>query len=486
MTTRDDVAFDLSRSPRIAQIAAPSIEMIMQDYVDTTRPFESSFEAMSHPFLMSASGKEDLGGGTLVSITVEEQDLKLSFQARTTAAQTGTVTTGSGPPDVNDEQTFIDTSATFITNNVTRGSLVINFTDMSVADVAEVVSETELITVALVNGTDDDYDIGDAYQVYNIVQVKTTGGNLVAVDAVDVTFPAILPTAFTQVLQTTASSGTIQELTEIRFATYQNAAWVDVTTSNTGTTYPNGTPLQPVNNFPDAKLIADALGLIEIRVIGDATLDTGDNLAGFEVIGDNTENSTITINTGADVSGSMFTDCTITGVLDGDAVITAARIQPPLSFVEGSLRKCLIEAGTITLGGSSDVNILDCWSGVAGLSTPIIDFGGSGRDLLMRNWSGGVQIDNKTGADNVSIDLTSGQVTLDSTVTAGTIVLRGVGDLTDNSSGATVNINALVNKDTIAAANWDALTDDHSVVGSFGQFIKTRLLTVSKFFGMQR
>jgi len=94
MTTRTDVDYDLTRSPRIAEIASPSIEMVMQDYVDTTRVEESTFKAMSHTFLMNASGKEDLGGGTIVAITVAEQDLKLAFQARTTTAQTGTVTTG--------------------------------------------------------------------------------------------------------------------------------------------------------------------------------------------------------------------------------------------------------------------------------------------------------------------------------------------------------------------------------------------------------
>ncbi len=486
MTTRSDVDYDIARSPRIATVAAPSIEMVMQDYVDTTRPFESSFEAMSQPFLMQASGKEDLGGGTLVAITVEEQDLKLAFEARTTTAQAGTATTASGVPDVNNEYRLIDTAATFIANSITRGSLVINYTDTSVADVVEVISETELVMVALVNGIDNEFDIGDVYDIYNIIQVKTVGGNLVAVDSGDVSFPAILPTAFTQVIQTSSSSGTIQELTEVRYSTYQNSVWVDTTTTNTGTVYPNGTPLQPLNNFPDAKIVADSLGFKTVRVIGDASFGVGDDVAGFTVEGDDTSLSTFTIGTAADVSASKFTACTITGTLDGDAIIHDSIILPPLSFVEGTILRCLLEAGTITLGGSSDVNILDSWSGVAGTSTPTIDYSGSGRDLLMRNYSGGIEIINKTGADNVSIDLTSGQVILDSTVTAGTIVVRGTGDLTDNSTGtATVTTSGLINSSTIASSVWDALIADHAVAGSFGEFIVRRLLTVAKFFALR-
>jgi hypothetical protein len=43
---------------------------------------------------------------------------------------------------------------------------------------------------------------------------------------------------------------------------------------------------------------------------------------------------------------------------------------------------------------------------------------------------------NKTGTDSVSIDLNSGQVIIDSDVTNGSIVIRGVGKLTNNSTGS--------------------------------------------------
>jgi hypothetical protein len=186
--------------------------MIMQDYVDTTRPFESSFEAMSQPFLMSASGKEDLGAGVFVAITITEEDMKLAFEPELIATYIGDVTTGSGPPDINGELLLTDMNAQFETDGVMRGTFLINYTDESIADVVEVLSETTMITTTLMNGMDDEWDIGDDYHVHNIIQKTTRGGNLVAVDNVDVTFPAILPTAFTQVVQQSSSSGTIQNL----------------------------------------------------------------------------------------------------------------------------------------------------------------------------------------------------------------------------------------------------------------------------------
>lgn len=215
MTTRTDVTYDLRRSPRIAEVAAPSVEMLVQDYVDTTRPFESSFEAMSHLFLISASGKDSLGGGKSVEITMSEKDLKLSFQARTTAVETGTVTTPSGAPTPSGEITFSDSTAAFIANNVARGSLVINFTDQSIADVVQVVSESSLTTKTLVNGIGNTFDNADVYHVFNIVQCVLQGGNTVAVDSLDVATNAVLPTAFTQIVLTLSSSGTISNLTDI-------------------------------------------------------------------------------------------------------------------------------------------------------------------------------------------------------------------------------------------------------------------------------
>ena len=201
--------------------------------------------------------------------------------------------------------------------------------------------------------------------------------------------------------------------------------------------------------------------------------------------GDDPDLSLITLDSGADVSQSQFRHAEITGVLDGGSIIRECRIRPPLTFVEGTLTQCLIEAGTITLSGSEDVHILDCWSGVAGLSTPIIDYGGSGRNLILRNWSGGIEIQNKTGADAVSIDLTAGQVVLDSTVTAGTFRVAGVGRLVDNSTGTTINDEGLINKSSIAAGVWDSLLSAHQVVGSFGEYVGKKLLSIGKFLGLK-
>lgn len=85
----------------------------------------------------------------------------------------------------------------------------------------------------------------------------------------------------------------------------------------------------------------------------------------------------------------------------------------------------------------------------------------------------------------MSIDLLSGQIVLDSTVTAGIFRVAGVGRLIDNSSGTTVNKDGLINNQSIAEAVWNALVSAYTVAGSFGQLVGRKLLTVSKFFALK-
>lgn len=215
MADRDDISVIQDVSPRYTEVAAPSTTVSMQDYVDTLRGLESEFENMSYPYLLDASGKEDLGGGVRVGITVEQQNLKLAFEARRTPAATGSATTASGPADERDRQRLIDTGADFVTAGIAPGSFVVNWTDRSISDVVRVISATELEVKGLVNGTDNDFDIADDYAIWNIVQCRADGGNLVAVDEGGANISAILPTAFTQVVLTLSSSATIAEIANV-------------------------------------------------------------------------------------------------------------------------------------------------------------------------------------------------------------------------------------------------------------------------------
>jgi hypothetical protein len=103
----------------------------------------------------------------------------------------------------------------------------------------------------------------------------------------------------------------------------------------------------------------------------------------------------------------------------------------------------------IQLGGDAQASILDCWSNVAGGQEgqlAVVDMGGSANSLALRNYSGGVALRNYTGGSAVSIDMSSGRVNVESTVSAGTIFVRGVADVVDNSTGVASVVDLTVNE----------------------------------------
>lgn len=485
MADRSDITYIQTLSPRVAQIAAPSTEIVMQDYVDTTRLVEDDFVSMGYPKLINASGKEDLGGGTKVAVTVEEQNLQLAFEPRFTPAVTGTVTTASGPPNSVGRITFEDSAADFIAAGVLPGSYIINWTDRSVTDVVRVVDATMLETRTLVNGTDNEFDLADDYSLWNITQVRTSGGNLVAVDENGSSIPAILPTWGTQVVLTTSSSATIQELEDIQFSSFNGGVTIDTVNGQAGTLFPAGTLRQPVDNLDDALTIANARGFDTFYLFDDFTFAASDVVDGFIFEGRSAAKTVVTLTSAASITNCIFRMSTVTGDLDGGNDVSNC-IVASLNYIDGTLLDSLI-TGTVTLGGAQ-ANIIRCGSGVAGggaSQSPIIDMGGSGTDLVMRDWQGGVQLNNLTaGGDNISIDMSSGRVIIDTTVTDGLIYIRGIATVEDNGSGS-VDTSGLLNQTTIAAAIWNALTATYSAAGSFGEFVGRRLLTVAKFFGLR-
>ncbi len=436
MATRNDVNADYQPSPRVVEVSAPSTELTVQDLLDTLRISEEAFaEGLAFDKLIDAAGKEDLGGGVLVGITANLQNAQVSFEARRTPAEIGTVTTGSGA-GLNGLQTFVDSSADFVTAGVARGSLVINFTDNSIADVYDVVNATTLTTRTLVNGSGNTYDTADDYQVFNIIQCNISGGNLVAEDDLEAQLSPVVPTAFTQIVRTASSSATLQESQDIQYSSFSGGVTVDIANGVSGTTFPTGTPRQPVNNLTDALTIANSRGLTKFFVEGNLTITSGlfDN---FVFVGQSTSRTLITIEPLASVIASEFTNCTVTGTLDGNSVIENAVVQD-LDFVDGVVRRSGL-IGDITLSGLSTLQLLDCFEGSQ--VRPCIDFGGSGTGLIVTNFNGAICLKNKTGSENAFLDLASGDIEIANSVDNGTITLRGVGKWDNKfeyAGGATV------------------------------------------------
>ena len=215
----------------------------------------------------------------------------------------------------------------------------------------------------------------------------------------------------------------------------------------------------PVNNVADAITIAVQRGLTTLDIITSMTLTSADFSDGYTFRGDNRSIVTLTINSGANVTNCRFENLKIQGTLDGDNVIIDCEVLD-VTQINGFIINSGLE-GTVTLGGSQLAYIVNCYSGVPGgglTQTPTINMGGTGQELLIRNYNGGIKLTNRTGTDATSIDMNSGQVIVDSTVTAGTITIRGVCSVTDNSTGtAVIDTDHVVDGDYLTTSKFLAL-----------------------------
>jgi hypothetical protein len=468
----------------VAELAAPATELSMQDYVDTIRKQEDSFQGMGYLKLINASGKEDLGDGLLNAITVAGQDVQLAFQPRTDTAQDGTVTTGSGPANAVGRQTFTDTSADFVTANIQAGSFCVNWADRSIADVVRVIDADTLETRALVNGTDNEWEVGDDYSIWNIVQCRTFGGNNIAVDSADQPINAILPTAFTQVIVQLSSANTITNLESLEsqvadiHGQVQRHIFVDTEELVNG----NGYQQTPFNNWSDAVDAAETQSLRTIYVETDSTVDR--QLKNFEIQG--IDLPTIDLN-GQIFDGTIIRECNVTGtqgVGTGDLLILTSAMSNVTNFRGAALTVSMF--GTISFQNNANVLINNIVPAVAGSQVTIDMNSGSTPAVTLQNCTGDYLITNMDDAgDLLVMTMLAGTVTIDASCVDGSLTLSGHAEVIDNSAGTTVDLTSMLNREIIENDVWDALIADHSVAGSFGEFIVRRLLTVAKFFSLR-
>lgn len=396
MAYRNDITVDWSQSPRIIQVASPSTDVTMQDLYDTLRILEVG--QIDEPFIINGAGKEPLGGGVLVGLTLTLQNALLEFEAR------------PGPS-------------------------------------------------------------------YTLCTVG--GGNLVAIDANgDPVASPINPTAFVSIVQANSSSATLQELKAIEFSSFNGGVTVDIgnTTGRaaSGTDFPAGTEQQPCDNLLDLSIIAEDRGLNKIYVKGDLILDNTHNWIGHEFIGESALKSTINVLPEAQVINCEFYEATITGTLDGNSQVDRSIISG-LNYVEGFIHKCAIGPQVISLGTGTVANIFACYSTVPGTATPEIDMNGTGI-LALRDYNGGMLLKNYNGNDSHSVDLSSGQIKLDSTITSGTFVFRGIGKLIDTSgnqipsgtwNGGVTIVNELVTAVNLDTATW-SITEKEQIRDALG------------------
>ena len=375
------MAITFDKLTKVIEIESPAIEITIQDLVNAIRDWQDELDNIETANILSAAGKEALGGGVSVGVTMTLLDgWKVAFEAR------------AGP---------------------------------------------------------------------TYTQCTVSGGNLVSEDESN----PIYPTAFTQIVVTASSSATTADLDAIQYSSYGGGISVDIINGQSGTDYPIGNQEFPVDNMVDAITIANSKGFKTLFIQESMTISTI-TMSDFHLIGRSHVNTVITMNTTAVCDGITIENANITGVLDGGTHITECSVGD-ITYVNGHIHHCGLY-GTTILDGNEDAVIEDCFT-IDHDNSPIIDMGGTGQDLALPNYSGIINIKNFNDATGeIGIGLSAGLVILESTITAGTIIVAGSGLLTDNSTGtASVNTDGLTNRELITKTTWDEVVID-TVSGETG------------------
>jgi hypothetical protein len=249
-----------------------------------------------------------------------------------------------------------------------------------------------------------------------------------------------------QVSVSSSNSAGLQDLSLLLSAAYNGEVCVDAGAGQAGTVVPLGTRSYPVNNFADAKTIALKEGCRTIRILCASTLADVDFSDGFVFTGDNSVTDQLTLDASANVRNCVFENLTIQGVVDGNNLYQRC-ICKDMTYSSGFFYDCSLD-GVITIVGGELLTLLGCFSNrLAGQADPEIDMGGNGQ-LIVRGYNGALLIKNHnddSGDGDTCIDMASGVIKLDSTITAGLWPVRGIVTLINNATGTANVIDRSIN-----------------------------------------
>ncbi len=274
---------------------------------------------------------------------------------------------------------------------------------------------------------------------------------------------------------------TVKQLPEIEYSSFQNKVSIDASNGTTGTDYPKGTPISPVNNVQDAISIAINRGFKSLFFIGDYHFDSNTYIVNYKLQGSGSQSSTFTFDAGAVVANCQIHNAKTTGLALGIERFEDCQIHNYGS--DGSvpssddilLIRCIL-SGEINIPSTYTGKIIciDSWTGTnipydIGDTCLTINLNDASCNLLIRGYSGTVAFKNYSySAGRIEIDLESGDIRLESSVTAGEISIRGVGIL-ENFSDASVDADGLMSKETISKSVWAENLTKHTDIGTTGK-----------------
>ena len=220
---------------------------------------------------------------------------------------------------------------------------------------------------------------------------------------------------------------------------FQGKVTIDTTIGEPGTHFPIGTTIEPSNNLVDAKIIASVNNL---RSYGfDGVHLVTENHTNWLFEGRGPVSSTLVLLGAANVSGSSFRSCSLTGDFASPTTLLDIRdcgLENASNF-SGIVADTGI-GGNISFGSNVEEvsRFIEC---TVGTTEPIIDLASINK-IIFTTWEGAITFINGHANTEVVFDCLSGNITIDSSCTDGLYQIRGIGTITNNALGSNVNITA--------------------------------------------
>jgi hypothetical protein len=241
----------------------------------------------------------------------------------------------------------------------------------------------------------------------------------------------------------------------INSQSFENAAvWVDANDGLPGTSFPRGTPSDPVDNVNDALTIAIKENLHNFHIVGQFSAAGTMPITNYNITGTTPANGII-IGDNLGVEKCSFERIAILGSITGRGSYKDCSIGKTLNItgLQGILDNCGL-AGNMTLEATATEPIIfkDCISAIAGTAKPGLDCNSTAAGINFRRYAGGLALTNfNNPAGTMTLDLMGAEVSIDSTTcTNGIIVVRGVGRVIDENGNdiengtSTINGNLLI------------------------------------------
>lgn len=232
------------------------------------------------------------------------------------------------------------------------------------------------------------------------------------------------------------------------------AVWIDTGASNTNTTkFVDGVADNPVSTIAAANTIATSLGLNHFKVAPASSLTLGSSQAGDVFDGNNW---TLNLN-GQSVAGARFSGASngVTGTCTGANPFFYECSIGTVTLPPCALQTCGFTS-TMTIGSAGNFFLVDCFSQVAGASSPVLDMGAAvgATNVSIRRWSGGLTINNLAAGDVISLDGIFGTITLNGADAQ--VEIRGIAKaVVNNLTGSPT-----VNDDSVKADSLEAVLED--------------------------